>query len=120
MFFIHDDSSAASDAVMRAMFEARKRVFVDLLGWDLAVLADRYEIDQFDDENARYLIITDPHHSHLASARLLPTTRPHILDTLFACCATRRRRPAPPSLKSPASASTATCALPSAGTGAMR
>ncbi|MDB5583437.1 MAG: autoinducer synthase [Bradyrhizobium sp.] len=76
------------DLAMRGMFEARKRVFVDLLGWQVPVLEDRYEIDQFDDEHARYLIVTDQEHGHLASARLLPTTRPHILDTLFpALCA---------------------------------
>lgn len=84
MLFTQDDRSAASDAVMRAMFEARKRVFVDLLGWDVPVLAGKYELDQFDDTHARYLILADGNQNHLASARLLPTTRPHILDTLFA------------------------------------
>lgn len=83
MLFTQDNDSAASDAVMRAMFEARKRVFVDLLGWDLPVLADRFEIDQFDDQHARYLILADTDQNHLASARLLPTTRPHILGDLF-------------------------------------
>jgi acyl-homoserine lactone synthase len=78
-----DPAQRAGDVVMRAMFEARKRVFVDLLGWDLPVLAGRFEIDQFDDLHARYLIVADPQGQHLASARLLPTTRPHILDTLF-------------------------------------
>jgi N-acyl-L-homoserine lactone synthetase len=84
MLFTQDDDSTASDAVMRAMFEARKRVFVDLLGWDLPVLADRFEIDQYDDQHARYLILADTDQNHLASARLLPTTRPHILGDLFA------------------------------------
>lgn len=84
MLFTQDDRSTASDAVMRAMFEARKRVFVDLLGWDVPVLAGKYEIDQFDDSHARYVILADCAQNHLASARLLPTTRPHILDTLFA------------------------------------
>jgi acyl-homoserine lactone synthase len=83
MLFTQDNDSAASDAVMRAMFEARKRVFVDLLGWDLPVLADRFEIDQYDDQHARYLILADTDQNHLASARLLPTTRPHILSDLF-------------------------------------
>jgi len=67
MLFTHDDESAASDAVMRAMFEARKRVFVDLLGWDLPVLAGLYEVDQYDDAHARYLILTDTDQNHLAS-----------------------------------------------------
>ncbi len=84
MLFTQDDDSAASHAVMRAMFEARKRVFIDLLGWDLPVLGGRYEIDQYDDAHARYLILADADQRHLASARLLPTTRPHILSDLFA------------------------------------
>lgn len=69
--------------VFRAMFEERKRVFIDLLGWDIPVLAGRYEIDQFDDDDAVYLVITDPSGQHCASARLLQTDRPHILDTIF-------------------------------------
>lgn len=84
MLFTQEDASAASDAVMRAMFEARKRVFVDLLGWDLPVLAGKYEIDQYDAPQARYLILADTDQNHLASARLLPTTQPHILGDLFA------------------------------------
>lgn len=71
------------DAAMRGMFAARKSVFVDLLKWDLPVLDGRYELDQFDDKFARYLIITDRDQQHLGSARLLPTERPHLLDTVF-------------------------------------
>jgi acyl-homoserine lactone synthase len=73
----------ADDAHLRAMYEARKRVFVDLLKWDVPVLADRYELDNFDDEYAQYLILADTDGGHLASARLLPTVRPHLLDSLF-------------------------------------
>ena len=68
---------------LRAMFEARKRVFVDLLKWDIPVLDGRFEVDQFDDHHATYILLTDRVGRHLASARLLPTTRPGILDTLF-------------------------------------
>ena len=74
---------SASDAALRAMFAARKSVFVDLLKWDVPVREDRYEIDQFDDLNATYLILTEPDGSHLGSARLLPTMFPHILDSLY-------------------------------------
>ena len=73
----------ASDAVLRSMFAARKSVFVDLLKWDVPVLADRYEIDQYDDAHATYLILADPDGTHLGSARLLPTTRPHILGDFY-------------------------------------
>ena len=73
----------ACDAAMRNMFAARKEVFVDLLGWDVPVLDGRFELDHLDDEHARYLILADSDHAHLGSARLLPTTRPHLLDHLF-------------------------------------
>ena len=68
---------------LRAMFEARKRVFVDLLSWDLAVIDGRFEIDQFDGSEATYIIISDRSGEHLGSARLLKTTGPHILGDLF-------------------------------------
>jgi acyl-homoserine lactone synthase len=71
------------EGVMRAMFAARKAVFVDLLKWNVPVMDGRFEVDQFDDEHARYLVLADPHGGHLGSARLLPTTRPHILDSLY-------------------------------------
>jgi N-acyl-L-homoserine lactone synthetase len=68
---------------LRIMFEARKRVFVDLLGWDVPVRAGLYEIDQFDTPAATYVILRDDTGGHRASARLLPTNRPHILADLF-------------------------------------
>ena len=74
----------ASDAVLRSMFAARKSVFIDLLKWDIPVLDGRYEVDQFDDVPATYLILAAPDGTHLGSARLLPTTRPHILDSFYA------------------------------------
>lgn len=80
---IQSDAGPVPDGVFRAMFAARKSVFVDLLKWNVPVLDGRFEIDQFDDEHARYLILTDRDGTHLGSARLLPTTRPHILDSLY-------------------------------------
>lgn len=79
----NQDREPAKEPLLQAMFEARKQVFVDLLRWDVPVLDGRYEIDQFDDEHAVYLIVTDRAGNHLGSARLLPTSRPHILDSLF-------------------------------------
>ncbi|MBY0301914.1 MULTISPECIES: acyl-homoserine-lactone synthase [Sphingomonas] len=84
---IHVMQTAArpiSDGVLRAMFAARKSVFVDLLKWDVPVIDGTYEVDQFDDIHATYLVLADGEGGHLASARLLPTTRPHILDSFYA------------------------------------
>ena len=71
------------DLVLRSMFAARKAVFVDLLKWDVPVIGGEFEIDQFDDEHAYYLVLADLDGRHLGSARLLPTIRPHILGDLY-------------------------------------
>ena len=74
---------ALEDAAFRAMLAARKQVFVDLLKWDLPVLADEFEVDQFDTPDAEYLILLGEDDRHRASARLLPTDRPHLLADLY-------------------------------------
>lgn len=79
---VHAGNRADECVRLRAMFEARKAVFVDLLGWNLPVLAGRYEVDEFDDRHAVYLILTDPD-GHRASARLLPTHRGSLLSARF-------------------------------------
>ncbi len=80
---IGSDNHGRERAILRSMFAARKSVFIDLLKWDLPVLAEHYEIDQFDDRHATYLVLVDDQDRHLASARLLPTLRPGILNSLF-------------------------------------
>ena len=74
---------ALESAALRAMFTARKEVFIDLLKWDLPVLAGVYELDQFDDPDAEYLILLDRGGRHRASARLLRTDQPHLLGDLY-------------------------------------
>lgn len=69
--------------LLDSMFEDRKRVFVDLLRWDLPVIDGRFEIDRFDDDNAFYLVISNSAGDHSGSLRLLRTDRPHILGNLF-------------------------------------
>ncbi len=76
-------SNPAESELLQGMFEGRKKIFVDLLKWDVPVIAGRFEVDQFDDQHARYLVAASEEGDHLGSARLLPTTRPHILGTLF-------------------------------------
>lgn len=73
-----DESSA-----LKAMWRARKEVFVDLLRWDLPVLAGEFEIDQFDDPFAYYLVLLAANGDHRASTRLLQTDRPHLLGELY-------------------------------------
>jgi len=68
---------------IEGMFADRKTLFVDLFGWDVPVIDGRFEIDQFDGDHSVYLIAIDEHGEHQASMRLLPTSRPHMLSTLW-------------------------------------
>ena len=72
-----------ANELLDGMHRDRKRVFVDLLKWDVPVIDDRYEIDQFDTERAVYLIAADENGAHRGSIRLLPTDGEHILGSLF-------------------------------------
>ena len=84
MIIVEMGHDGPAGRTLKAMFEDRKSIFVDLLKWDVPVLEGRFELDQFDDRHATYLIVAGEDGDHLGSARLLPTTRPHILGSLFA------------------------------------
>lgn len=65
------------------MHRQRKTIFMDELRWGLEA-PDGLEIDQFDAADAVYLIeADDPRGEISASARLLPTDRPHLLGEIF-------------------------------------
>jgi len=66
------------------MHRDRKRVFASLPGWGPPSLDDEFEIDQFDTDDATYVLIPESDASgHLGSVRLLPTTAPHLLSEVF-------------------------------------
>jgi N-acyl-L-homoserine lactone synthetase len=66
------------------MHHHRKQVFIDRLGWKLAAPGSWLEVDEFDNECAIYLmIVSGPDERHLGSVRLLPSTGPHLLSTVF-------------------------------------
>jgi N-acyl-L-homoserine lactone synthetase len=69
-------------ALIDSMHRDRKRVFVDWLHWNVPVTDGKYEIDQFDTSDAVYLVEACGHR-HLASIRLLPTTKPHLMSEVF-------------------------------------
>ena len=70
-------------AALMEMHHDRKQVFVDRFGWSLPAKGSWLEIDQFDDDYAVYLLARSPEGRHRGSVRLLPSSRPHMLNTLF-------------------------------------
>jgi acyl-homoserine lactone synthase len=86
-------SQAMEHRLFRSMFEERKRVFVDLLRWDVPVIAGRYEIDQFDNDRAVYIVVTGDDGEHRASARLR-RPRTSIFSARSSQISARKRRAA--------------------------
>ncbi|MFB0875838.1 MULTISPECIES: acyl-homoserine-lactone synthase [unclassified Sphingobium] len=85
MIHIVDNHLAVgSRPLLQSMFADRKRLFVDLFGWDVPVVDGQYEIDPFDTAAAVYVVAADDDGQHEASLRLMPTTGPHMLGALFA------------------------------------
>jgi acyl homoserine lactone synthase len=65
-----------------AMHRLRKRVFHDLLGWDVQV-EDNWEIDHYDRANPLYILSYGEEGRLRGSLRLLPTLGPNMLDDTF-------------------------------------
>jgi acyl-homoserine lactone synthase len=69
---------------LEEMYRHRRRIFVELLGWRALERADGREIDAYDDARAHYIMVLDDSGACRASARLLPTSGPHMMGDLFA------------------------------------
>ncbi len=81
---VTEDNRAKYREQIAQMHRDRKKVFVDRWKWNVPVVDGEYEIDQFDTPSAVYLLGLDAQtRRHLSSVRLLPTTEPHILGSLF-------------------------------------
>lgn len=60
----------------------RKKVFIDTLGWELECQGD-LEIDQFDRSDTEYVVVYDYNRYIIGFCRLLPTTKPYLLGSVF-------------------------------------
>lgn len=67
----------------KSMFKDRANQFVDRLGWNIPLTNDGLEIDQYDDDDALYLIASDAQGRHAASMRLRPTEARTMLRDVF-------------------------------------
>ncbi|MBI5163224.1 MAG: GNAT family N-acetyltransferase [Magnetospirillum sp.] len=76
-----DNAHLFHDA-LRSFFALRYTVFVERLGWDLDCLPGD-ERDQFDNEDAIYLLRRNERGEVVAGARMLRTDRPALLTDVF-------------------------------------
>lgn len=80
---IENHSSFARLLLVEGMFEDRKRLFVDLFGWGVPIIDGRFEMDQFDHDDAVYIIAASRDGEHEASMRLMPSSGSHMLGEIF-------------------------------------
>lgn len=66
------------------MHRQRRHIFVDTLGWKALDDSGPKESDQFDHEHAVYMLLLGDVGEVLASARLLPTWKTHMFETVLA------------------------------------
>ena len=66
------------------MFHLRHRIFVERMGWEALRKPDRLERDQFDTDDAIYLLLTEDDGKVIGTHRMLPTTKPHLFSDVFA------------------------------------
>lgn len=66
-----------------ALAHYRHRIFVEQLGWRLPCADDQYERDQYDRDDTVYVVAHDESGAICGCARLLPTSRPYLLQELF-------------------------------------
>lgn len=83
MHLIDAGNSHLYEPELQDLFLARKQIFADGFGWDLP-LRNGLDIDQFDDERARYLVAFDTRDNVVMAQRFRPADDKSLLGTLFA------------------------------------
>jgi acyl-homoserine lactone synthase len=81
---------------LEQMFRLRHRVFVERMGWEDLRKPDGREVDQFDTDEAIYMILQDENDQVIASQRYLPSLKPHTLSEVFPHLCNLRGVPAGP------------------------
>ncbi|AKM03588.1 MULTISPECIES: acyl-homoserine-lactone synthase [Burkholderia] len=81
--FVHEEGRLPHE-LAADLGRYRRRVFVEQLGWALPSANECFERDQFDRDDTVYVFARNAGGDMCGCARLLPTTRPYLLKSLFA------------------------------------
>lgn len=84
ILIVNAENRSLFGAELSEMHRQRKAVFVDECNWRVPVVGD-WEMDEYDGDDTTYLLAKADASSDevLASARLLPTVRRHLMSDLF-------------------------------------
>ena len=93
IYLVDRRNRAAFAQQLDEMFRIRHDIYVNRRGWKALARPDAREIDQFDTEDATYLLGLDEMGRVTSGLRLLPTTRPHLIKDVFPHAVTWGRIP---------------------------
>ena len=83
IYIIDRDNRYAFKRQLDEMFRIRHDIYVGRRGWKALAKPDGRDIDQFDTEDTVYLLGLDDFGRVTSGLRLNPTTRPHLINTIF-------------------------------------
>jgi acyl-homoserine lactone synthase len=96
IYLIDSTNRTAFTAQLEEMFEIRHRIYVEGRGWRALARTDRRECDQFDNEDAVYLLGIDDDGRVTSGSRLIPTTKPPLMRDVFPHSVTKAAIPQDP------------------------
>lgn len=82
LYIICKENKHKYKKILNSMHELRKVVFKDTLKWDVYIEEGK-EYDQFDTDNAFYLVCVDDSNNVVGSTRLISTIYPYLLGDVF-------------------------------------
>ena len=74
---------------LEEMHRIRHRIYIEGRGWNALRKSDGREVDEFDTDDAVYLLGLSPDGSVTAGTRLVPTSKPHLMRNVFPHLATK-------------------------------
>lgn len=80
---IHSENARGHSELLDRQFRLRHEVFVGERGWSRFDIDGIHEKDQYDDENAVYLVAANDEGTVAGGFRLYPTVLPHMLSEHF-------------------------------------
>jgi acyl-homoserine lactone synthase len=96
IYLVDRRNKAAFSKQLDEMFRIRHDIYVNRRGWKALARPDRREIDQFDTDDAVYLLGLDDQGQVTSGLRLVPTTGPHLIRDVFPHAVTWGRIPSDP------------------------
>jgi len=83
IYIVDRDNRHAFKAQVEEMFRIRHDIYVGRRGWTALAKPDGRDIDQFDTQDTVYLLGIDNVGRITSGLRLNPTTKPHLINTVF-------------------------------------